>query len=502
MHHYAARIDGRDTTLVNSNPYLQRKTGYSQLDFLEKIRYAPDKYHDWILNLQYSTSSNIDRYDELKTFDGEKMKYAEWYYGPQNRFFSSLKSIIKKNNVLFTNLTSTLAFQRIDEDRINRRFDRKDKMYQEEDVYVYSFNMDFLRMLKEKNRLNYGLELTYNDLNSEAWYRDITDGTTLPAQTRYPDAGSRAFSSSAYASYKWLPNEKFIFSAGTRYHYGIYKSEFKPENILPYEEISLANGALTGSLSMIWHPTISWQINTIISSGFRNPNVDDYGKVRAKDMLVTVPNPDLKPEYSYNFEAGISKSFEGYLKLNATAYYTLLTNAIVRTDFSLNGSDSLEYDGEMYDIISNHNANRAYIRGLSLSIISDLNSDLSFRSTMNFTKGMDITENQPLPHIPPFFGRTSVKYSLKHSFAEIYMDYNGWKNMEDISQLGEDNVEEATEDGFPGWYTLNFRTSFNLSKQLQFQFAVENIPDRFYKPFASAVAAPGRNFIFTLRASI
>ena len=33
---------------------------------------------------------------------------------------------------------------------------------------------------------------------------------------------------------------------------------------------------------LVYAPSDRWQLNTILSTGFRNPNVDDYGKVRAK----------------------------------------------------------------------------------------------------------------------------------------------------------------------------------------------------------------------------
>jgi hemoglobin/transferrin/lactoferrin receptor protein len=502
LKHYVKQINGVDYTVENDNPYIQKNTGYSQIDLLQKIKYSPSQYYDWVLNLQYSTSSDIDRYDQLNDYQSEDpplMKYAEYYYGPQNRLMTSLKSIVKKHNSLFTNLTSTMAYQRIDEDRISRQFNNREKLFQEEDVDVYSLNLDFLKLVNESNRLNYGIELTANHVDSKGFYRDIETGEETLTQSRYPDGGSSTSSYSAYASYKWLPDPRYVFSAGMRYHYGMAKSNFIAGGVMPYERININNGALTGSLSFIYHPGRKWQISTIASTGFRNPNVDDYGKVRAKSGLVTVPNPDLKPEYTYNAEIGISKTIDGYIKINATGFYTLLTNAIVRSDFMINGSDSLEYDGDMYKIISNSNANRAYIRGISLNVISDLNSNLSFKSSLNLMAGRDLTDNVPMAHIPPVFGRTSVKYNMKKLTTEMFVDYNGWKYIEDFSPLGEDNEEEATQYGFPGWYTLNLRGSYELNRHMSLQLSVDNIFDSFYKPFASGVAGPGRNFVFTLR---
>ena len=503
--HYVAQINNRDTTLKNPDPFVQLNTSYSQLDVLQKIKYSPSKYLDLILNLQYSTSSEIDRLDKLNDYSGDNLKYAEYNYGPQNRLFTSLKSVVKKDNHFFTNMTTILAFQKIDEDRYSRKFDNFERMIQEEDVNVYSLNIDFLKLINSINRLNYGIEVTHNNVESNAFYEDIITMDTRLADTRYPDGGSTAWSSSAYSNYKWFVKDNLIFSSGARYHFGKYHSTFLPDGmgaLLPYDGININNGSLTGSLSMVYSPGDTWKISTIASSGFRNPNIDDYGKVRAKDDFVTVPNPQLKSEYSYNFELGLSKTIEGYIQLNATGFYTLLNNAIVRTDFMLNGLDSMEYDGDQYKIITNANAASAYIRGISMSVISDLNSNLSFRSTVNLTQGWNNTDDVPLGHIPPIFGRTSVKYKIKNNITELYVDYNGWKDFADMSPYGEDNDEEATRFGWPGWYTINVRSTFDINALFQIQLAVENLFDSFYKPFASGVAAPGRNFLITLRANI
>ena len=499
--HYVETYEGRDSTVANPDPYVQKNTGYSQTDIIQKIRYSPSQYTDFILNLQYSTSSEIDRFDELNDYKGDNMNYAEYYYGPQNRLLASLKSSVKKENFFFSGMTTILAGQRIDEDRISRRFRNNEKLIQEEDVNVYSLNIDLFKMLGNRNRILYGLESTVNQVESASWYENIVTGNREATQTRYPDGGSDTWSAAAYGKYRWSPSEKFIYTAGIRYHYGSLKSYFS-QTFVPYDKILINNGALTGSISMVYHPGNKWQINAIASSGFRNPNIDDYGKVRAKDKLVTVPNSDLKPEYTWNLEAGLSKTIEGYIKISGTAWYTWLTDAITRTTYSINNSDSLFYDGEWYKIITNSNAGKAYIAGLSFSLVSDINKNVNIKSTLNITQGWNITDDEPMGHISPVFGRTSVTYNTKKLTGEFFMDYNGWKHIDKMSTLGEDNTEEATQYGFPGWYTLNVRTSYEIFPQIKLQFAIENIFDHLYKPFASAVAGTGRNYIFSLRADI
>ncbi|GAB3829624.1 hypothetical protein GCM10028895_44700 [Pontibacter rugosus] len=51
----------------------------------------------------------------------------------------------------------------------------------------------------------------------------------------------------------------------------------------------------------------------------------------------------------------------------------------------------------------------------------------------------------------------------------------------------------------PAWHTLNLRTAYQVTPQLQFQAALENITNRYYRVFASGISAPGRNVVLTLR---
>ena len=501
LNHYVSREGDSDSTVSNPKPHIQKNTGYRQLDLVSKTSCTPSALLDLYLNLQLSTSSAIDRFDQLNDYDGDNMKFAEWYYGPQNRFLTSFQVVYKKHNPLFTNLTATLAFQKIDEDRITRMFGSDNKLFQLEDVYVYSGNFDFTRVMKKGHRLFYGLEVNHNDVRSAAHYENIIDGSKSDAITRYPGGGSHTNSFSAYGNYKMLVNPKIILNLGLRYHYGMLRSSFTDSN-LPFTDIQINNGALTGSASVVFSPQNTWKYNFIFATGFRNPNVDDYGKVRAKGDFITVPNENLMAEYTYNLEIGINKTLPGIATLSTAVWFTYLNNAIVRTNHSLNGSDSLLYDGDYYRIITNANASLATIQGISLNVNSALPGNFTFKGSLNLLKGRDVTNGVPLGHISPVFGRFSAGYIYRKFNTEAYMAYSGRKYWTELSPYGEDNEDEAIIDyGYPGWYTLNLRTQYRINERFTAQLAIENLLNRFYKVFASGVGAPGRNFVLTFRAN-
>lgn len=498
-----ARINGRDTLLSVGNPNMQPGTGYDQLDITQKISIALGENLNLTGNVQYSTSSNINRYDELYNFSNNKPTYAAWYYGPQKRFFSSLKLSSEKRTLLFNNFRAIIAYQKIDEDRINRKFKRDNELHQEEDVKVFSVNLDFRRTFSPKHKLEYGIEANYNDVESKGYNIDIRNRAVSSALSRYPDKGSNIAAFSGYAGYNWIPSQKVRVSAGARYsHLYLYSKFSEAYDMIPFSTVDISTGALTGSGSIIIMPQQDLKVSLVFSTGYRAPNVDDYGKVRAKDREVTLPNNKLKPEYAHNGEIGIMKTFNGAVSIGGNFYYTFLTNAIVNTYSEFKGQDSLFYNGDMYRIVTNTNSSEAYITGFSLFLNADFMQSLHLKNTFNYTKGKDLSNDVPLGHIPPVFGRSSLAFEKGLFRNEIFVNYYGRKQSKDYSPTGEDNLNYATPEGTPGWATLNYSLGAAVTGNLQVQFSIENIFDTYYRVFASGISAPGRNFIVTLKASI
>jgi hemoglobin/transferrin/lactoferrin receptor protein len=214
-----------------------------------------------------------------------------------------------------------------------------------------------------------------------------------------------------------------------------------------------------------------------------------------------VPNPHLKPEYTYNLEAGISKLIKKRIFFQVNGWYTLYRDAITVGDFTLAGEDSILYEGELSAVKANLNAGEAYLYGLSGEIKIDVTPMFSLQSNLNYTFGRIVTDqgHTPLDHIPPVYGRTAINFSANKIRASFYSVYHGMKKLSDFNLKGEDNIQYATNEGMPSWYTLNTSVSYYINSNFSIQMALENIMDRHYRVFASGISAPGRNFIITLR---
>ncbi len=501
---YSERIEGKDTKVANSDFNKQIGSSYSQYDLLQKFIFQQSDKVKHTLNFQYSSSSDVPRYDRLTEVSGTNPRFAEWYYGPEKRFLAAYHLELTGEKFFDKGMITT-AYQDIKESRISRNFNNVNKKSQNENVKVFTINADFQKIIKA-NTIQYGVELTANDVKSIATNLNISTGVITPSNTRYPDGKNTMQTFAIYLTDQLNLSQKIYINGGLRYNSVSLKTTFIDKTFFPfpYNEAKQSPNALSGNLGLVARPAEKTKLSALFSTGFRSPNIDDMTKVfDSKAGILVVPNPDLSPEYTYNYEASISQQIGSILTVEATYFYTQFKNAIVTAPFQLNGQTEITYAGVKSTIVASQNVREALIQGWNLAIFTKLTPNLTLSSTLNDTKGsVKNVKNSPLDHIPPMFGRSALKFSKNKLQIEVFSLYNGWKKLKDYNLDGEDNQQYATADGMPSWWTLNLRSSFQINKNIQVQAACENILDKNYRNFASGISNAGRNFILTLRGNL
>ena len=190
---------------------------------------------------------------------------------------------------------------------------------------------------------------------------------------------------------------------------------------------------------------------------------------------------------------------------NATAFYTYLTNAFVRRDFTFNGQDSILYDGQMSKVLAIVNADKAQIYGFSSSLDITISSKLKFYSIINYTKGED-QDGIALRHVAPLFGSTKLTYTKTKFTASVFANYNGEISYNNLAPSEQDKpymyaVDKNGNPYSPAWWTLNIMTSYTIKNLGTLSLGMENILDNRYRPYSSGIVAPGVNLIVGLRAN-
>ncbi|MBI1224731.1 MAG: TonB-dependent receptor plug domain-containing protein [Bacteroidetes bacterium] len=552
----------KDGSGYKPNYNVQIGTAYSQIDFMEKIKYQPNRNFFAVLNFQQSTSTDVPRYDyltELKNpADPTSLRYAEWFYGPQRRLMTSLKLRFSKPTSIYDRATIIAAYQQLHENRLQRLLHKSQRIYQLEDVNIYSITADFDKKLNESGRqvLMYGVDLNYNDINSEGGRVKITDESiTKNALSRYP-ADNSVKTVGAYANYHVTNADTTLaLDAGLRFTgtklLSIYSQSDTVNTVWPtkyYEPgVGATNSDLTWSLGGTWMSKTGTKVRLLGSKAFRSPNIDDYSQFRPRNGYINIPNTDLGPERSYNIELHLGQKLgaEGdpfQMNIGLTGFYTYVKDIMTRRAFSLpDGTNIVTVDGVDFETRANVNANKGIIKGLSGELQARIGEKWGLESTLTLTRGdvsFDVKDAQgthlydklePLDHIPPANGFTSLTYEIGKFKASAVLRYQFAKKVKrygvsDVSVdsngnlvLGrggtEDNLEYAyyhidsqtgnvVYDGTLAWTTYNLYTSYSISKMFTVHAAVENITDLHYRPFSSGVSAAGRNFIVSLRVNL
>lgn len=503
--YYVERINGKDSLVSNANKYLQKFSGYTQYDLLQKFSYKQSDKITHLLSYQYSNSSNIPRYDRLTDPKGNGLNSAEWYYGPQLRMLGIYNINAKNLNGFFNTINANLSYQKIEESRHNRNFNSSNKNSRIEKVDVYGLNIDFQRK-KGKADTRVGIDAQYNTVNSTAFKTNINTGEKSALDTRYPDGKNQMYNLAMYATNTYRITEKLILNDGLRLAQINLNSSFQNKDFFPfpYNEIKQNNTALSGNLGLVYLPNDKWKIGLVGSTGFRAPNVDDISKVfESAPGRIVLPNPNLKPEKTYNADLQITKVFGKLLRWENVFFYTLFNDALVSSKYNFNGEDSIMYDGVKSEVFAIQNKQSAYIYGANSNVYVSLLEHINISGGVTYTYGRINTDSvdYPLDHISPLYGRGSIKYFVNKFEAEIFMIFNGWKRIKDFNLGGEDNQQYAPPEGMPAWYTANLRLSYSVTRNLTLQTGIDNIFDTQYRVFASGINAPGRNIFGTLRMS-
>ena len=501
---YIDNINGTDVIVQNINIFSQNPSSYKQYSVLQKFLYASKSNFKHEVNLQFSNSTNIPRYDRLTETNSAGLRFAEWYYGPQKRLFANY-TLSKENAFWGSDFKLMTTFQNLEESRYNRNFKNYNLQSRIEKVSMFSVDFDLQKKFA-KSTLYYGINSVFDDLKSTGFARNINTSIENPINSRYPNGTNNTLKSEIYASFNQDLNSKFSWNIGGRFGYASLKSTIADNSFLklPYETIEQKNMTYSFSAGMVYKTSDYFSLIGNLSSGYRVPNVDDLSKIfESAGGFLVVPNADLKPEKTITGDIGFNvktKEFE----FQNTFFYTKFTNAIVTDAFQFNGQSTITYLGVTSKVVANQNKGNAFVTGISTKMRINFTNKFHLDGSINYCVGRIVEVNgsqSPLDHISPLFGKLGFSYTNKYFTSDLFMLFNGKKPLDQFNTGGEDNTIYATKDGSPAWQTYNFKTSVQIAKQVALYAGVENILDIQFRTFSSGINAPGRNFYFAAKYS-
>lgn len=503
---YVARINNRDTQLLNNDPFTQKGTAYKQDDIFSKLSVKTGGLVH-TLNVQLSKSPSVPRYDRLTDLSGGALRFATWKYTPQSRSFMSYTLQLPQASKLKHRII--LSNQQTEVGRVTRQYRNENELIQRDKVRMSALNYDYQYDLIPSLQFQGGIELVQNDVNSKAIQKNVATGVEASSNnTRYANGGAQTFSAALFTNAIWVikPND-FIIEGGFRFTHYQLQAKFSPDNFLklPYDKAEIR------SLSPVYNLGLTKKMDVdglffkaSLANGFRNPNVDDMTKLfeSVSGSKLVIPNRDLKPERTRTFDIGFRYDVAKN-SIEFGGYYTKISKLLMDRKSLYQGFDSFLYDGKLTPVYQMDNTAGGYVTGAYLAakikLVKNLYLNANYSSTYGRYQQTETSVWVPIDHIAPDHGKLGLRWISANWQCEAYMLFNGWKLRKDYSPSGEDNAQYAPGGQTPAWQTYNFRTSWQVSELLTASFAAENLLDLNYRVFSSGMNAPGRNLSCSIK---
>ena len=225
-----------------------------------------------------------------------------------------------------------------------------------------------------------------------------------------------------------------------------------------------------------------------IARTVRMPNVDEIFTRSA-----TRPNnPDLRPEKSYNVEAGFTLSFDGLLGKadRFRTKTTLFRNDVKDLIVNVAGPAGTPYF---------QNVNRSRFKGLEVEAEYGIGGFFA-RGNASFIDGKDRLTGNYLNTIP------ANDYRLTLGYADAETGLSGGWTGEFAERQDQVTTGPFSSAGSglptPGYSVHNlffaFKPQSGPAQGFEFRFAVDNIFDKQYRRHLSALDAEGQSFRFTV----
>ncbi len=451
----------------------QSPSGYKQFSFDLKAVVSLRNNWDVVLSHHSLSQKHVPLY-----YRYQLENFAINEFNPQERQLSYVKLKGKNANKWIKESSFTGSWQTTAEGRISRKNNSNSLRTETDQVRTAGIIFNVLSAIDTNWTSNSGIEI-YDDLVKSNKIDQLIPGMA-PVQSRglYPNE-SKFLSYAIYTLHRLKVNH-FLFSFGGRFNG--FKLHIPDETL---GNININPSALVGNASISYTIAATSNFYASFNSGFRAPNIDDMGTLGIVDFRYELPAYDLKPETSYNFEAGY-KFRNKNLSLATALFQHNLHNLITR----------VQIEGEKINginVYKKQNVERAYIRGLELEMEYKLSNYWKMHASGAYLYGESITKNEPIRRIPPLNGRIGVEYRLHKWFIN---SESLFANKQTRLAAGDIADNRIAKGGTPGWVIFNLTGGYD-SSHFSIHAVAQNLTNEDYRMHGSGINGVGRSLWLT-----
>ena len=398
----------------------------------------------------------------------------------QGRELAYLRRIYEGNSPWTAKFT--LGHQRQREHRSQQRDSTKSVRTEQDRVGTWFVSLDGARTVPIWDapfKWHVGTEV-YTDLVQSSRFDSLEDGSISQIRALYPN-NSRASQAAVYSSLAGQLSDELNLHAGFR---GTINKVYLEEASLGAVRDRTPSFIYELGFNYEWSPIL--RTYGLVSTGFRAPNIDDYGTLGIVDFRYEVPSYGLRPEQINRWELGFKS--QGLVAWRGSIYVNYLTDLIER----IPRGDSL-FD---YPVYQKSNIQNAAMRGFELAGSREFRN-WTATAQCSYVFGQNRSKSEPMRRIPPLMCSGLVSYSSDFGTLRGVVRMNSSQKRLSSGDVSDNRIGP---NGTPGFIVLDLGYSIGLNwfkMPINLSIQGQNLANVLAKYHGSGVFIPGRCAVLT-----
>ncbi len=307
----------------------------------------------------------------------------------------------------------------------------------------------------------------------------------------------------AFVLSEWAATQRLKLTAGARYDYYLTDTEIAflgSEDLRPLFEAArnTKTSALTGSIGSSYFVNDVVELTGSYGTGFHMPWHSEMFSSGWNGSSYTIPNPELKPEYSTTAELG-TRLHLNQAYIDFTAYRSMYRNFMETVQSTYLGLPATQ----------TRNVGKARVQGFEASAKWQANRHWNLHGSLAYVRGTNRLTDKPLAGLAPWSGSLGAQYVSPGDVWSLGGEVQFAK--------GQSRYNAKTEYPAGGYGVVNLYSQIQLdrlgwgSKNTQLALGVTNLFDKQYRSASTSsnmsypqsllnpLTAPGRSVNVTLR---
>ena len=348
--------------------------------------------------------------------------------------------------------------------------------------------------------------------------RDMTGGDNRRKRTYY-DAAGAVVGSVGLRTTASVPTGRFDNYAGflqgeffmgpqwtvnlggryTRYRYRTDYTLMQPGFAVAKQNRD--DDALSGSLGVVYTPVKDLHLTANVANGYREPNAQDLFFSGPGSVGFVMGNPELKPERSVSYDAGLRWG-PGTLAISGNVFYSTfedLINALpVAPPPEAQGQNTYQYTNITTARMWGGEAEAEWHfhpQWTARTSLSGVVGDITSREAILTIYGVN-TDKAPLELVPPFGGSASLRWteSERRWWVEAGTRYSWRTNRLPLVTPGAEQLAAFKKE----WIVGDVSAGARFGSGQRAVLGVRNVTDRRYRLPLGSVVEPGATFFASL----